>query len=176
MNKKLVKRLFPLIAVLLLAPWPIAYGHSVSVAAAGQETVQVTAAEASAAPSCNVFGKAISGVEPGDLFYINTANQTSDIKATLYITNAQELIHNYRYLILKVGVYVKDNSGGWVKASLNDGNPIPDTFITLQNGHVSFNLAGCASYKLTIDSGSINCLTTNAEGGSLSPQFYLEVD
>ncbi len=176
MNKKLLRRLFPLIAVLLLAPWPIAYGYSVSGAAAGQETVQVTVAEASAAPSCNVFGKAINGVKPGDLFYINTANQSSDIKVTLYITNTQELIHNYRYLILKVGVYVKDNSGGWIKAPLNDGNPIPDTFITLQNGHVSFDLAGNVSYKLTIDSGSINCITTNAEGGSLSPQFYMEVE
>ncbi len=176
MNKKLLKRLFPLIAVLLLAPWPIAYGHSVSGAAIGQETVQITVAESSVAPTMTVFGKAISGVKSGDLFYINTANQTSDIKVTLYITNTQELIHNYRYLILKVGVYVKDNSGGWIKASLNDGKPLPDTFITLQNGQVSFTLPGYANYKLTIDSGSINCLTANAEKGSLSPQFYLEVD
>jgi len=43
MNKKLLKRIFPLIAVLLLAPWPIAYGHDVS--GAGQETVQIEVAE-----------------------------------------------------------------------------------------------------------------------------------
>ena len=178
MNKKFLKRIFPFIAILLLAPWPIAYGYAASGAATGQETPQITVAESSAAPSVSVFGKAISGVKAGDLFYINTANQTSDIKFTLYITNTPELIHNYRYLILKVGVYVKDNSGGWIKALLNDGNPIPDTFITLQNGHVSFDLAANVSYKLTIDSGSVNCncITTNAEGGSFSPQFYLEVD
>ena len=176
MNKKLLRRLFPLIAILFLAPWPIAYAHDASGAGAEQETVQIQAAEASAAPSVAVFGKAISGVKAGDLFYINTANQTSDMKVTLSITNTQELIHNYRYVMLKVGVYVKDNSGGWAKASLNDGKPVPDTYITLQNGQVSFNLAGGASYKLTIDSGSLNCMTTKAEGGSVSPQFYLEVN
>ncbi len=41
---------------------------------------------------------------------------------------------------------------------------------------ISFNLAGYASYKLTIDSGSLNCITTKADGGSLSPQFCLEVN
>ena len=176
MNKKLLKRLFPIIAVLLLTPWPVAYGFE--NANAGQETTQITVAEASAKPSMTVFGQAIGGVTPGDLFYINTANQTADMKATLYITNAEELVHNYRYLILKVGVYVKGNDGEWEKASGNNGEPIPETFITMHNGQVSFTLAGYANYKLTIDGGSYHShsFTGSDEEGSFSPQFYLEVD
>ena len=178
MNKKLLKRIFPLIAVLLLAPWPIAYGHEVSGAEAGQETVQITVAEASAAPSATVFGKAIGGVTPGDLFYVDTANHTADVNVTLYLTNAEELVYNYRYLILKVGVYVETGEGEWEKSSGNNGEPIPETFITMRNGQVSFTLAGYANYKLTIDGGSYHShsFTGSAEEGSLSPQFYLEVD
>jgi hypothetical protein len=176
MNKKLLKRIFPLIAVLLLAPWPIAYGYEASGAAAEQDTAQITIAEASAAPSVAVFGKAISGVESGDLFYIDATNNTADIQVTLYITNTEELIHNYRYIILKVGVYAQGDDGEWKNPSGNNGEPVPDTFITMNNGQVSFTLPGYAKYKLTIDSGSINCITANGEKGSLSPQFYLEVE
>ena len=140
------------------------------------KTVQVQAAEASAAPTMTVFGKAISGVESGDLFYIDATNNAADIQATLYITNTEELIHNYRYIILKVGAYARGDDGEWKNPSGNNGEPAPDTFITMRNGQASFTLSGYANYKLTIDSGSINCITTNAEGGSLSPQFYLEVD
>ena len=178
MNKKLLKRIFPLIAVLLLAPWPIAYGHDVSGAEAGQETVQIQAAEASAKPSMTVFGKAIGGMEPGDLFYINATDNPADIDVTLYLTNAEELVHNYRYLILKVGVYAQGNDGEWEKTSGNNTEPVPDTFITMRNGRVSFTLAGYANYKLTIDGGSYHShsFTGSDEEGSFSPQFYLEVD
>ncbi|MFC1902385.1 hypothetical protein ACFLX3_05630 [Chloroflexota bacterium] len=176
MNKKLLKRLFPIIAILLLAPWPIAYGYSASGAATGQETAQIQAAEASAQPSWTAFGNAIGGVTPGDLFYINTANQTSDIKVTLYLTNAEELVHNYRYLILKVDVYVETGEGEWEKTSGNNGEPIPETFITMHNGQVSFTLAGYVNYKLTIDGGSFKTFPANAGEDSASPNFYLEVD
>lgn len=173
-SKKLLKRIFPLIALLLLAPWPVAYAYDSGTA--GQETVQVTAAEASAAPSAAVFGKAIGSVTPGDLFYINATESVADIDATLYLTNAGELVRNYRYLILKVGVYVQGDDGEWQKISGNNGETIPDTLITMRNGQVSFTLAGYAKYKLTIDGGSFYAFTGNAEGGSLSPQFYLEVN
>jgi len=178
MNKKLLKRIFPLIAILLLAPWPIAFGHEVSGAAAGQETIQIEVAEASAKPSMTVFGKAISGVESGDLFNIDATDNPTDIDVTLHITNTEDLIHNYRYLILEVGVYVQGNDGEWEKASGHDGEPIQDTFITMRNGRVSFTLAGYSNYKLTIDGGSYNShsFTGSADEGSFSPQFYLEVE
>ena len=174
MNKNLLKRIFPLIAVLLLAPWPVAYGFE--NAEAGQETIQVTVAEASAKPTMAVFGKAIGGVEAGELFYIDATDNPTDIQVTLHITNTKELSHNYRYMTLKVEVYVENNSGEWEKPTAGNGEPTPDTFITMRNGQVNYTLSGHANYKVTIDSGSFNCITTNADGGSVSPQFYLEVE
>jgi len=168
MRNKMIKRLFPLLALLLLAPWPVAYAHDNAMA--GQEPIQIEVAEASAKPTMTVFGRYIGGVKAGDLFYINTTNNPADIQVILHITNTSELIHNYRYLTLKVGAYVENSSGEWEKVS------IPDTFITLRNGQVSFTLSGYANYKVTIDGGCFNCITTNADGGSVSPRFYLEVD
>jgi len=176
MRNKWIKRFFPLFALLLLAPWPVAYAHTFDGDMAGQDAVRIEVAEASAVPSMTASGKAIGGVTPGDLFYIDATDNPADIQVTLYITNTQELSHSYRYLILKVGIYVEDDAGEWEKASMDNGELIPDTFITMSNGRVSFTLAGLAEYKATIDSGSFNCFAANANGGSFSPEFYLEVD
>jgi len=169
MRNKWIKRFFPIIALVLLAPWPVAYAYDYTNGPASQNAVQIETAEASAQPTWQVVGKTISGVTPGDLFYIDATNNGADIQTTLYITNTQELVHNYRNLILKIGVYAETSSGEWEQVPA-------DTFITMLNGLVSFDLQGMAKYKLTIDSGSFYCTTTNAEGGSLSPNFFLEVD
>jgi len=170
MRNKWIKRFFPRIVLLLLAPWPVAYAHSYDANAMGeQDAVQIEVAEASAQPSWSAFGKAIGGITSGDLFYIDATDNPADIQVTLYITNARELIGCYRYLILEVGVYAESDTGEWEKAST-------DTFITLRNGYVRFTLPGLAEYKVTIDDGSFYCTTSNTDGGSLSPQFYLEVD
>ncbi len=172
-----IKKMFPLLAILLLAPWPVAFAHDVSDGVIGQETARIEVAEASAAPTWTAFRRAIGGVTtPGDLFYIDATSNTVDIKVTLYLTNTQELSHYYRYLILKVGVYAESNAGQWEKASMGDSEPIPDTFITLCDARVSFTLPGYAKYKITIDSGSFYCTNTNGGRDSLSPQFYLTVD
>ncbi len=176
MRNKWIKRFFPLIVLLLLAPWPVAYAHDVSDGVVGEETVRVEVAEASAQPTWTAFGKAIGGVTPGDLFHIDATDNPADIQVTLYITNAQELIGCYRNLILEVGIHTESDTGEWEKASMNNGELIPDTFITMRNGQVSFTLPGYAEYKVTIDGGSFYCTSANTESGSLSPQFYLEVD
>ena len=176
MRNKWIKRFFPLLATLLLLPWPVAYAYDTDGALSGQDAVQIEVAEVSAQPTWTAFGKAIGGVTPGDLFYIDATNNTADIQVNLYITNAQELISCYRNLILKVGVYAEDDTGEWEKAAMGNGELIPDTFITMRNGQVSFTLPGYANYKVTIDGGSFYCTTTKANGGSLSPQFYLTVD
>jgi len=169
MRNKWIKRFFPIIVLLLLAPWPVAYAHTYTDDMTGQDAVRIEVAEASAQPSWTAFGKAIGGVTPGDLFYIDASDNPADIAVTLYITNAQELIGCYRNLILEVGVYVGSDTGEW--------EIVPtDTFITMRNGQVSFTLLGYAEYKVTIDSGSFYCVTANTDSGSLSPQFYLEVD
>jgi hypothetical protein len=177
MNKKrLLKRIFPVIAFMLLIPWPVAYGYEASGASATQEPIQITAAEASAQPTWTAFGKAIGGVTAGDLFYIDATDNPADINATLYLTNAPELVPNYRYLILKVGLYSQTANGDWQKVTEYNGKPMPDTFITMSNGQVSFNLSGSGNYKMTIDAGSFNCYGAGDGKGSASPNFYLEVN
>lgn len=174
MRNKRFKRFFPMLVLLLLAPWPIVYAYTYNDDTGSQDAGQIQVAEASAAPSWSAFGKAIGGVTPGDLYYIDATENPCDIVVTLYLTNTQELIGCYRYLILKVGSYVESDTGKWEKASMGNGEPIPDTFITMHNSQASFTLPGYAKYKITIDGGSFYCTTTDS--GSLSPQFYLEVD
>ena len=177
MRNKWIKRFFPLIAAFLLAPWPIAYAYDYNSDITSQDTVQIEVAGASVRPTWTVFEKTTGGVStPGALFYIDATNNAADIQANLYITNAQELIHYYRYLILKVGIYVEISDGEWMEAANGDGERIDDIFITLRDGRVSFTLPGYTKHKVTIDSGSFHCINANADEGSLSPQFYLTVD
>jgi len=176
MRNRFTKLIFPLLAVLLLAPWPVAYAYNYEGELNGQVPIQIETAEPSAAPSAVAFGRAISGVNPGDLFYIDATDSVADITATLHITNAEELSRCYRYFILEVGVYVEGEAGEWERASGYDGQPVPETFINLRNGNVSFSLYGYTRYKITIDGGSFYCMTTDADGGSVSPNFYLTVD
>ena len=168
--------IFIILCLILLAISPVAYVYGIDDSVLGQETVQVQAAEPSEAPSFTAFGRAIGGVTPGDLFFIDATEKMSDIHLTLYFTNTQSLIHYYRYMILKVGIYVESSAGKWQRAAGYDSQPIPDTFITLSNGEVSFTVAGGANYKGTIDGGRFYCITASAESDSLSPQFYLTAD
>lgn len=177
MSKGFFKRIFPILAILLLIPWPVAYAFTYVGDIAGREPVRIKIAEPEVIPSWNAFGKTVGGVTTsGDLFYIDATDNAADILATLYITNAQELIHCYRYLILKVGVYVAGNAGEWERVSKCNGESIPDIFVTLRDARVSFTLPGYARYKVAIDRGSFYCTTTRVDRGSLSPQFYLTVD
>ncbi len=170
-----MRTVFPLAAVILLAPWPVAYVYGSDVAAAGQ-AIQIQAADAVAAPTWTVFGKAVGGVKPGDLGFVDATGTNADVLVTLYLTNSSELVHSYRYLILKVGVYIETDNGEWEKASRIDGKPIPDTFITMRNCEVNLVLAGLTRYRITVDGGSFYTFTVNPHEGSWSPQFYLTVD
>ena len=171
-GKRTGKLFFPVLAMLILAPWPIAYAYDYNVA--GQGTVRIEVTGPSVAPNWTVSQRTVGGVSTQyDLFYVDAANNADDILTTLYLTNCLKLAHCYRYMILNIGVYVKSNAGEWEKASGYDGQLIPDTFLTLHNGQVSFALAGRANYRVTIDGGSFYCINANAGGDSLSPQFYL---
>lgn len=174
--KSFIKKIFPFLATLLLVPWPVAYVYAYTGDMAGHDAIRIEVADPSVTPSFgNVFGRAIGGITtPGDLFYIDATENAISFRTTLYLTNTQELSYYYRYLILKVGVYVRSNAGEWKKAYQSNGELIPDTFITLRNGRVSFILTGYTKYKITIDRGSFYCITTNTDSSSLSPQFYLE--
>ena len=177
MSKSFTKKIFPLLAVLLLAPWPVAYAHDYNNDTTGQDNaIRIEVAGPSVAPTWTAFRRTIGGVTtPGDLFYIDATQNAADISVNLYITNTHELSHCYRYLILRVGVYSQSEAGGWEKAYQANGEPVTDVFITLRDVRVSLSLPGCTKYKITIDSGSFYCITTNTDRGSLDPQFYLEV-
>ncbi len=170
------KKLFLLLlTVLFLIPWPVVYASDNAMA--GQEPIQIRLAEPSAMPGWQVFGNAIGGIDtPGDLFYIDSANNPASIVVTLHLTNAEELIHSYRYMILKVEVYIQTGAVEWGWATLWNGEPIPETYITLRNGQVRFALAGYAKYKLSIDGGSFYSLPTSVSRGNYSPRFYLTVE
>jgi hypothetical protein len=168
MKRKLI---FLLLTALLLTPWPVAYAHD---AAAGQNPIQIEAAEATAAPHWNAFAKAIGGVSPGDLFYIDTGDITTDMLVTLYITNTDELVQYYRYLTLNVGVYVQTGTDQWQKATAGNGELLTDIYLTMLNGRVSFTLPGYAKYKITIDKGCFYCYGST-DGSTTSPTFYLTV-
>ena len=173
---KLARPCLLLSAVLLLTPWLTSYAYGAGDGRAGDEAVHVAAAEPMKAPSVTLFGKAISSITPGDLFYIDATASPHDITVNLYLTNTDELIHYLRYLILKIGIYFENSDGLWQPASLPDGNPLPDTFITLRNSPVSFTLDGDTKYKISIDAGSGYCLAANNNGDNPSPQFYLTVE
>lgn len=165
-----------MVASLLLAPWPIAYAYGSDAGnTAGQAPVTVAAAAPEATPKINAFGNAIGGITPGDLFYIDTSNSPADTPVTLHITNSNEIASCYRYLTLKVGVYVKTGTGRWGKATLADGEILPDTYITMLNGMVSFTLPGNAEYKITIDKGCFYCYGTVTGASAAAPTFYLTV-
>ena len=165
MRNTLIKQLFPLFALLLLAPWPIAYAYDNGASA--EKEVQIRVADAALAPKGTVFGKATGGITRGDLFYLDTAGRSADIVSSLHLTNAAELSRCFSYMILKVGIYAERQAGQWEKVTL------PDTFITMQNAQTSFTVGGYANYKMTIDSGSFYCTNIKA---CVSPQFYLTVE
>ena len=173
MRNKWINRLFPFLFLFLL-PWPIAHATSISELTDGG-TVRVEVAEPSARPSYTAFGRAVGGVSnPGDLFYIDATNSASEIKVTLYLTNAQQLIRHYQYLILNTGIYVENGEGEWERALASNGEPVPKTIISMQNGRVSFLLPGDARYRVSIDGGCFYCRRASADSSSMSPQFSLE--
>ncbi len=136
------KRLFPLLGILLLTLWPVACLYD--GVKPEPEAVKIEAIQPSSPPSWKAYAGAIGGVtSPVDLFYIDITNTAADVQANLYLTNAYELSHYYRYMILKISVY-RQTGADWQKAVRSSGKPFPDTYLTMQNGRVSFTLPGYA--------------------------------
>jgi hypothetical protein len=160
------KLLFPLIAALLLAPWPITYAYD-SVNAANAP-VTIAAADISAAPQMQAFGQAIGGVSPGELYRVDTSATSTDTLYTLYLTNTDELVKSYRYLTLNIGIYVRTGTDGWQKVTAQG-----DFYLTMQNGLVSFTLPGNADCKITIEQGCFYCYGAGAAGKIAVPVFNL---
>jgi hypothetical protein len=166
MKRKLV---FALVAALLLFPWTVAYAYDDAAAATGP--VEITSAGTASLPQFNAFGNAIGGVTPGDIFLIDITGSDVDTSFTLYLTNTDELIHNFRYMTLNIGIYIQTGTGAWEKAPAVENSR--DIYLTMQNGTVSFVLAGGAKYKITIDKGCFYCYGIGAGRTAVLPDFYL---
>ncbi len=155
-----------------------AYGHTNDNtglnAATTDDNIFVTPAPLENIPVVEFFGNYIGSVHAGDLFYITANESVLDISANLYITNTDELAKALRYFIVKVGIYVQDASGQYQRVTMIDENVIPDTYITLENGTVNFQLPGMANYKITIESGSYKSFPST--GIDITPQFYMEAE
>ena len=176
MRNRITKLIFPFIAILLLAPWPIAYAYTYEGEMTSQGAVRVEAADASVAPSAIAFGRSVGSVTPGDLFYINAIDSASDFSVTIHMTNAGELSQCYRYFVVELVAYVQDETGSWVRTTAYDNQDFNAVCLDMKNGNVSFSLPGCARYKLAVEGGSFYCMAISADGGSLAPNFYLTVD
>ena len=171
-KNRFIKFIFPIICLLVLLPWPVAYAFE---ATAEEDAVQVKAAPDAAMPSFEAWGQAISGIPSGDLFYIDASNSAEDVMVTLYLLNPQELVSHYSYLILNVGVYI-ETGDGWEWASGTDGHPMPKHVLSMRNGQLSYLLPGYARYKIGIESGAVRCHNALSNTGSLSPLLHLEVN
>jgi hypothetical protein len=170
--KKLLKIAIIAILMIIAASWltTVAYGHNNDALQLNTENgqgIQITPAPQEDAPAATFYGNAIGGVTAGDLFYINTANTTPDITINLNLTNTDNLVHTLRYMNLEVGIYREDSPGQWEKVQL------PQTFLTMNNGIVTFDLPGMANYKVTIEGGCFKTHPT-ANQVTVAPAFFLE--
>jgi hypothetical protein len=163
------KLLFVLVVALLLFPWTVAYGFDSAAASTGQ--AEITSAETASLPEFSVYGNAIGSVTPGDIFTIDITGQEAGATFTLYMANTDELIHNFRYMTLNIGVYSRTDTGVWVKAPAHENSQ--GIYLTMQNGSVSFTLAGGAKYKITIEKGCFYCYGTGGKKTVALPEFYL---
>ncbi len=114
-------------------------------------------------------------ITAGDLYYIDTQSYTGDVYVTLYISNPDALSLDYSYLNMKANVWYL-NGANWDQATLVGPDVIGDVFLTLENGFVSFLLEGNTQYCISLDGGNYYLVDTNALGGDLSPDFYIEVE
>jgi len=174
--KKTLRPILIIVTLLLAVSWLTSIAYGQTNGNNEQTTIQVEAAPQEALPTVDFFGNAIGGMTAGDLYYIDATGSPADISLDLYITNPGELIHNLRYLILKVAVYVEDAGGQWQKITSQNSTAPTDTYITLQNSPVSFTLPGLARYKVTIESGSYHSFPFRPDSGDISPSFYLTVN
>lgn len=134
----------------------------------------IIVAEPSERPKATVFGQFIGSVVPGNLFYIDATSRSREMTTTLLLTNSSDLVLYYGYWILNVGIYVKTANNQWETATLVNGDPIPDTYLTLRNTQFTLNLSGGAEYKVSISGGNFYC-TKHTQSG-LAPKFYLAVE
>jgi hypothetical protein len=171
--KKLLKIAFIAMMMIIAASWltTVAYGHdnnNLQLNGEPAQDIQITSALTEDAPAATFYGNAIGGVTPGDLFYINAANTAPDITVNINLTNTDRLVHILRYMNLEIGIYGETTPGQWEKVQF------PQTFLTMVNGTVTFDLPGMTNYKVTVEGGCFKAQTYNANQENVAPAFYCE--
>ncbi len=166
---------FVLIAALLLAPWPIVYAYD--GVKADSNTPDIQPADPANGPQLQASGDATGHMTPGDLFTVDTTGNKADKNYELVISNADELAADYRFMNLKVGIFVQGaDAQHWTRLTAVNGEELHDIYITMYNGKVDFSLPGGAIYKIVIDTGCFYSYGA-AEGDVIStPEFYLSAN
>jgi hypothetical protein len=164
--------LFVMAALLVLAPWPVVYAYE----GANADTTQfnIVAADETSAPRIEAYGKAVGSVTAGELFQVDLTGIPADTPYTLMMTNADEMMADFRFMNMEVGVYVQAADGaGWEPLQTDSFHQV---FISMHSGLTDFTLPGGAKYKITIEHGCFYCYGAGEDSEITAPAFHLEAD
>ncbi len=161
---------FAIIAALLLVPWGVASAYGRANAAEASSSIEP--ANQALVPSMHIFGNARGTISAGELFNIDNSGAVNDATFTLILTNLDELAKSYRYLSLKIELYVQTDNVTWNKLSDLNGETA-QLYITMQTGELTFTLPGNAKYKVTVASGSYHSFSIAPGQKAAIPQFSL---
>ncbi len=165
------------VVALLMLPWLTSIAYANSNGDPAPSKVQVEVADRAGVPEAIFFGLSFGSITPCDLFYINVTNSPNNFEVNLYITNAEEITHYLKYLILKISIYSMNKNSQWEQAPLRDNSTqIDSVYLTLQNSPVKFRVSGNSQYRVSIDSGSYYCLPAKTGSSYKSPIFYLTLE
>jgi hypothetical protein len=169
MKKKL---LFGLLMAALLVPWPVAYAYDAGPASGASYPVSVTPVAGDLTPQVTVYGGAFGSVQPGDLFYIDTANETMDVSFILFFTNTDDLAATYRSLTIDIGLSAENTDGSWTPVT--DYGPASQVlFMSIRTGSIDFTVSGHRRYKVSVTHGCYYAFPVRAETPVALPEFYL---
>lgn len=174
MKKKKKRRKYLLglviLAIVAVASFVHAYLTTTQAISVSGADADIAAVEADGSPSWPAMhGNMIGTIETTSLFKVTPdPSYTGDLLISVNLTNADELIKCYRFLMMKIGIFTPaDDQVGRTE------------LLTIKNGTVSFELprgAGWADfYRVKITSGSFHTLKGTAGAGeSFSPSFWCE--
>lgn len=160
-------------ALSLVAPWMVSFASGDDALDA---EINVAAVDAEFLPHMHIYRGAIGRVGPGDLFAIDASDIPYDFTVNLYLTNAAEMIHCYRYLILEVAAYYLDGYGERQPARLPGSGDRTGPYLTFRNGSVPLYLTGNRDYIVAVAGGSYSSLPADVGGEMVVPEFYLAVE
>jgi hypothetical protein len=163
---------FVLITALLLAPWPVVYAYD--SANADSQTPLIQPADLVNGPRLQTLGDDTGVVIPDDIFLVDTVNIKNDTKFQLFISNTNELIRNYRFMNIKIGIFVQgEDAAHWTRMTAANSYELPNLYISIHGGTVDFTLPGGSRYKVVIDTGRFCYFSASCRSEAVSPIFRL---